>query len=391
MLSSVWENNELWYSAGNTNGIFKTDLQTGETKWVKSFSKYSLNSSRLFDIVVSTDEKLFFLPFLSSLLASYDKKTGDIDYIKLLDGENLYLRMSMGFVFHEDIVMIPSNKNTAIIIYNYKKEEIYLLKDFFKDIDKYIVYDDYIFAQGYHIHDDKLYVAVQGTWCLLQVDLKKKVSSIYEIDIKKAGNNGIFALTGKEDKLYIFEEYGGMVIWNIEEQKMESYKLFETEFEREYVGVQSAIVSKNFVWIFLEGTKKEADTILKYDCISGVVERINVKNLIYKEGAFDKRFYGYLFAQKIEGSIIALSINSNQLFYIDIERKEINSINLENRDRKYVDKLLKEKMLSEAFIENGIQLFCENILNTSSKQASMECFDTCGKQILTSIESLVNG
>lgn len=385
MLSVVLENNELWYSAGCINGIFKTNLSTEKTDLVTNFQQSYVYEYRMFDIAVSVKDKMFFLPFNSNKLAVYEKISQEIKYIKLFDN-NINSRIGTGFVFHEYVVMIPCDKNMPLIMYHYKSNEIYKISDFLNFIENEVIYDTYIFAQGYHVYSDKLYLAIQGTQILVQIDLNKKRSEIIKIGCQTEKKNHIHAMTGNGEILYLIDESGKMIIWDVEKHKIESYKMFNSKFIKGKIEVQSVVPSAHNIWIFLWGVEKIADTILKYDCMSNKTQEIHVKKSSHLTGGLDRKSYGYLFAQYLkEDVIIAGFINSSQLLYIDERKKELRTINLEFENEEYIKRILKRKTVSEEVFQDGIHLFCKNVLMHTSQKRNAKEQNVYGKKILETI------
>ena len=348
------DEDDIWFSANEFNGLFHMNLKTGMTVNKAVFPGEDMYRSNLYQKVVKYNNKLFFIPFYAKDMAEYDLSSGEISKIQI-DSSIATYRYHTCIIYHDWLYLLPLG-NVPCLKYNMNTREMVNLDFWNEELKKYKLN----LGSGYSIFScayllkGKIYAPMGLDHVLFEFDLLDDTIIIHKIgqhsgytDIQHDGEN--FWLLPREK--------APVLQWNPETKDENYFKEYYFDFEIEKIPFITCVVIDEAIWLF---SRKSPQAI-----------KLNINNIREMEKVnFEIKNYGFDFSteyfskvvQKNEHEIIAFAGSSKQIIFINKNTNAVRTIPV------ITDEKLLDENLNRYLSTNGVQRIDSKdyLLNESS-------------------------
>lgn len=116
--------NNIWYSSLETNGLFCTNIETWETKFIGNIPNEEINECNLYRNIILMNNNLVLVPLRAKEIAVYDLEKCVFEKYKLpYEYENISWKFSTYHIYNNCIYLIPA-KIPAIIVFDINSNSI---------------------------------------------------------------------------------------------------------------------------------------------------------------------------------------------------------------------------------------------------------------------------
>ena len=228
VFEAVAINGEAYASDYHGNGLYKVDIQTGESKFLRRFDEEPINYSRLHCAAVWIDSKIYFIPGSANKISVYCPENNTIECIEIpsVDSSKYsFYKPEYKFIRAiqngDDLWLIPSSY-PGIIKLNIRNQSIKMYADWIEE-------DEYFFRRGIALEDKKIICANGKSNAVLIFDMKSETARIEHIGTE---NNGVAAMCKVNDEYWFAPRLPGAVVaWNPDKNIVREYNKFPKEFE----------------------------------------------------------------------------------------------------------------------------------------------------------------
>lgn len=294
------DNDNLWFTEGQFNGLFKMDKKTGEIECIGSFPDEN-NINHLFMRFVRNGKKIYFAPFNAENIAIFDIENQT--FLNISFNSDKPLRTDL---FPEaDFVDIVSYKNSVYYIPYFSEfimeldtitNEIRYYSDWIEPLDQLLIDGNLPFSYKACQVNEKIMIASCNANAVIEFNMETKKSNVYEV--------------GKENYRYTGICFDGENYWlsplcNTSIVKWHPEKGIINEFIENYCNGDNEewlyfppIYSENFVWLIPMLAKSAFKINVKTDEIS-IAEEFDARDYDYDTGQL------YWYVQNIDDIIYA--------------------------------------------------------------------------------------
>lgn len=128
---------EYWFVAGNTNGLFKKSLSTGQIDFVGFFPEEGKLAFRLYSDMTIVDDKIIFAPCHTKTFATYRLKEKTFSGIPIENEGEDYYNQYLRLVTYQDSVYYIPFWASSFVKYSVRDESAEVLDEWNKICNKY--------------------------------------------------------------------------------------------------------------------------------------------------------------------------------------------------------------------------------------------------------------
>ena len=331
--------NKIWFSARETNGLFRMGLHGENFEYMGSFPNEPEDKTYLYGECVVYEEKIIFAPNMAQELAVYDMKKQMFQNIPLDTKlcNNQYLAIVK---WNDEVFLLPAkNRNRIIVRINIKNGDIQYIDDW---QNKFIIDDnaENIFFD-YCIKENILYAPViSSKGQIMKYNLETQDISC----IQMATTESYRGICCDGEKFYLCSQSGNELVI-----VSECFEKIDSKIISEYndITIKNIFYRKGKVFLF---TISSYDSMLDDMIIGYDVHSKNVQTLVRinsSEGKTNCAGLGRQFAVFCDNDSIIYSLHGgNGMLY------EIDSINVEVNKNK-VQRIDALPIFQEKYIRNN--------------------------------------
>lgn len=209
--------NRIWFTEGDTNGIYFYDLEKKECELFCTIDKEKQNEKRLFRTINIYKNKLYLFPFAAQNAYKVDIETREIEVIEIEEPQkgiyeayNSSAKFLSSFIYEERIFVVGVTY-PAILEYEIETGKIVYHSEWMNEIKMYLKNDEVLFRRGILVKD-KIYIPSGRGNVLLVYDLVER-----KYDINKIGNEeeGFSSICFDGEEFWMAPINNGSIIkWN---------------------------------------------------------------------------------------------------------------------------------------------------------------------------------
>ncbi len=245
----VKKGTDIWFAAGNYNGIYKFDTINGKVKRIATFPCESIAKSWAFRKVGLWKENLLFLPAYADAVYLYDMENGEFDRIDILDEEELSEYQEkckfQCFEMYGDWLYLIGHEYHGIIKVNLTSRQVEKINKFPDEaFISNIEPGKPCFGTEMVAENNIIYITCISSNKVLMLDMKNDSIKVIEVGNDKNKYNGICKI-GNAYYLKICDN-GNIVRW---EYGNEDCREIELKFDVHFYD-RKLCQTKNYIWVF---------------------------------------------------------------------------------------------------------------------------------------------
>lgn len=229
--ADAWRNeNELWVSNRAFNGIFKIDILSGKGKFIRKFDGETAYR-RLHKKVMSYYEWLIFISEEADNIAFFSKKTHEIEYVNLWDGDEKKSKIKIGGVciYKKELWLFPLYWSQNIMIVNLYDRCVRYDNILKETVGKAIKSAKGIFWGKALFRENEVWIPIRKTPEIIRYNMDLQKAEFIRLGTSKARINSM-DVSG-DTFLFTFCDKTEIMEWNPKIGKEESYSI-EIEWEK---------------------------------------------------------------------------------------------------------------------------------------------------------------
>lgn len=284
----AYENGIMWFVAGNYNGLFQMNIESGETIYLGKIPSEDEVISNLYVKIFKQENNLWLIPNRAKDLVKYNLKDKTFEKYKF---PGLYKEKMQRFQYAcmqgNKIYMIPANYE-RIVFFN--METLTIHTD-----DKWLGYRDNcnicplsVFP-NICIVNGKLYFILYDTNVVVEYDLETRVSKEFKVG-QESGRYADIVCDGTCFWL-IPHRVGGVLCWNKEEGTTRLIEDYPDDFEHTSL-FQTSYYKDGNLWLF----PSWGNMVLKIDTKTMDIQKVNPK---------DEKYYSFFCKELEDGKIVS--------------------------------------------------------------------------------------
>lgn len=202
-----------WYTSFEDNGIYRTDIRTGETECIDRFSEES-QRNMLYGSVVFFDNKLVAIPRFAKKIGIYNIAEKSIQYIsfKLPEGRNWRGGCFAAHAVFRNYIYMLGVRYPIILRLNMETYEVSYYGEWYTEVEPYIRPQEspiFFFTRDIYVEGSKFYAPLSCAGFVLCFDMEVGEASLIQVGNEKSGletlcsDGSDFWLTSSKDKKVI--------------------------------------------------------------------------------------------------------------------------------------------------------------------------------------------
>lgn len=244
----VKKGSDIWFAAGNYNGLYKFDIINRKVKRIATFPGELISKSWAFRKVRLWKEKLLFLPAYADAVYLYDMKDGEFDRIDILDEKELSEYQEkckfQCFEMYGDWLYLIGHEYHGIIKVNLTSRQVQKIKNFPNEVLKNIEAGGPCFGSEVLIENNIIYITCMSSNEILMLDVNNDSFRVIEVGNCKNKYNGICKI-GNAHYLKICDN-DNIVRW---EHGNEDCREIELKFDVHFWN-RKLCQTKNYIWVY---------------------------------------------------------------------------------------------------------------------------------------------
>lgn len=174
--------NELWISNARFNGLYKINIESGESVFIGKFPQYRLQYEELHLFAKKYGDKIYFFPKCAQGIDVYDLNTGSFTYVECKAGSiNNYVTAIDAYCIDEDkVLIVPCYSGMPLQELSIKKETIVRRIELKKSNECVRNETNTMSLYACKIQDEIFY-PIHGTNQIGSYNLRKEKEKIYSI------------------------------------------------------------------------------------------------------------------------------------------------------------------------------------------------------------------
>lgn len=318
-----WEedDNNIWFSATDTNGLFKLDKETEIISKVAGFPNENSNGIRLYSKVFKYKNKLIFTPMSANEIAIFDIDSNEITKIPVLENEkcNSKLKFS-GIAKYDKWVFLIGCTYPAILKIDMITDEVEYYSEWSIDIEKYIVdASDVYFKRDFYMKEEYLYIPFCNAGAILKFNMLTGQHTIINLE----ENHGFSSIcVDEKDNMWLSPRKNGAIIKvDIDTFKVTKYDKYPSKFISGMFPFSNIEYLNGCLWLM----PQTANMLLKFD-----IEKEEMECIKYFENdALNTLSSHYTFSYVKDNFIKAFNCDLSKIVHFDDKNNEINDYKLE--------------------------------------------------------------
>ena len=363
----AYEGNELWFVAGNYNGLYKMDISSGKVEYIGRVPDEDVISNSLYANIFKIRDDIWMIPSRAKEIARYNLKENKFHKIKLSNFKiSKTAKFNSAHVYKNKIYMIPWNFE-GIVCLDLDNESVTVDSRFIKLLEeKYGYKEKMSYVHKSCLVDKYIYMPIYNTNIIIEYNLMTKKIKDYQIGDESL-KFGSIVYDGNNFWL-IPRTNGPIVSWDKKNNKFSVYNKYPKGFSCTNL-FRFAHYTDGNVWLFPE----MGNMIIKLDVKTGSMEGICKTN---------GKYY-CSFARDINNSILTISSvgrKNTQLLIIDksgeiIKKEKVECLTKINFKEENIFDCLKDAhydMASEYYLYESVEGNIERALNVLGNEYFFE-------------------
>lgn len=366
--------NNIWFAAGNYNGLYKFNLVNKEVRRVAIFPEEPMISNWAFRRVRLWNGEIIFLPAYANAVYMFDVRSRTFKKFDILEKEELSEYQSVCkfqcYEIYGDWLYIIGFRYPGIIKVNLKNHQVKKITNIPSAVfTKNTELEEY-FGNEVVAEKNILYITCPSSNKILMLDMEKDSFEVTEVGSKENGYDGIYEIDG----VYYLIVYNSdnIVWWDQENGKCGE---IEIEFDRHFCD-RKICMTQNYFWVF--------------SYVSNEVVRIDKKDKSFSKillnHSEDKAWL--VFCQADSNGIYFLNMYSGEWHFLkeDGTDENLHFIIKEPDKEGVIKQLLQDDQIKkwDVLYENSaipIDLLFFYIVEDERKREKKNFYDNYGKMI----------
>ena len=339
----VEENDKIWLSMIDRNGICEIDKITRKANVVAIFRNESLLKQRLYFGMAKYKNKIVFAPDMANEIAIFDVNDKSVQYIKLNEVEKKSMNQQMPkfwkCISHKSDIYLMGYTYPAIIKISMDTLEVNYISDWIKYIEekKCRVSTCGYISDGYVIKDNKMLLPMGGISALLELDLVTNETKIINVDTPFEGIGGIASIDNKT--IWMVgrgnKDNSSLLCWNTEEKEMKKVKIpIDTKDVFDPFYAPKCLGDKVFLFAISAPQNYEIDS-----------NKLTIKPMNITTGTSSKLFkwvWNTIVPREEAGLLKYISGQNFEWYEYNINTSKIEKYVIELNDSEQINKYVKE-------------------------------------------------
>lgn len=325
----VFAEDNIFFSSGQFNGLFKAGLQGGEAEFINFFPYDSKLQSRLHGDAFKYNDEILFLPDLSEYITLYSIKNNNFVCMKFpVENKNpamKYWPQVVGGIMIDSRVYAFGAKYPCVVCYDFetRKLETYDIGTEQFEMREYSGQMPF-FSRDIYLMEDSIFVRGLTSEVIVEFNLNVKKFFLHRMGTQLScgtDENGekIWVLQERRNTICAWNRYGGM----------QQIIKVDNEAEKVTQNWQCSILYKNEIWIFpyLPGV------IVNVNTQSGKIKAMDLfKNSMVEE--YKNDVLGAVWFRKIyKNKLYFMSVLENILYCFDGDQEKFRTDFYADRNR----------------------------------------------------------
>ena len=175
--AAVDDQNNMWLSNAEYNGLIKCDLVSGEVKYVRKFERYTLEKTYLHGDAHIVDGKIIFFPFMSTAIVIYDPVRDQEEYVDIPCEKGTSFLPVVKY-YKGKYLLVPANLNNGIYVFDLAGRCVKSYEKLNQAIEKYLNYDEEI---NVSYDDNRMIISFMNKAEYLLIDLQTLENRLYQL------------------------------------------------------------------------------------------------------------------------------------------------------------------------------------------------------------------
>lgn len=200
--AAVVNENDVYFSAKNFNGLFKWNINNEKAELIGHFPNDQLWTEYLHQFAIMNKNNIYYIPYMSGSITKFDMNSKEIVTIGKV-GKGVSWGISHVLKYNFSYILVPRELKNPISVF-YPDEEIFEFIDInLTENESVNSYSDIFCAS---IVDDTIFVPIYDTNKVIGIDLQSKNESIVVLEEIK-----VSAIQHYNDKLWLVSSSGDIV------------------------------------------------------------------------------------------------------------------------------------------------------------------------------------
>lgn len=263
----VKKGNDIWFAAGNYNGVYKFNTISKEVKRIATFPGEPMTKDWAFRRIKLWEDKLVFMPVYADSVFVLDTKSEVLERFSILEENELIVYQHkckfQCYEIYGDWLYIIGSEYPGIIKVNLKDHQVIKLADipemaYSKSIEGY-------FGNEIVVKESILYITCPSSNRILLLDMRTDCFEEIEVGSRSNRYNGIREI---EDAYYLKVcDNDNLIRWD---QKDGSCREIVLEFNIHFYD-RKICRTQNYLWVFSYFTNEVYRMNHKGECISKIL------------------------------------------------------------------------------------------------------------------------
>lgn len=357
--SWVADEDGLWLSMVDRNGICKIDRASGNTTMVLQFPNHEITERNLYSYLLYKDKKVICTPHLAREVAVYDLEKEHLDMIPLkypdsiFEGEYSESNKFIDGLLYGNSVYMFGYSYPAIVKMDIDTMELTYLADWM-GYYPYTKKNSEFLAEGHAQIGSDVYLAMKNTNMLVRLDLKTDMTEVFPIE---CGVKKIMYVAAYQDNIFLlsWDECSiDVVSWNPSTGGIKEYCVETSKNKKISAVYWMPIVVDNWIYLFpLFG-----DEIYTINLSTGEYsENKEIKKIVAEAKKVSLlQYYTILSARNVSGRIVFQTGSDCCFHEFDPTTGEINSYSYLIADDSYMKRYCTAQMKSNFIKEEEVSL-----------------------------------
>jgi len=339
---------KMWFSSSCFNGLFCTNMITGNTEYKGAFPGESMRGFRLFSKVIEYNNKLLFIPFNAINMAEYDMKNEVFREISIKDGTKYINKFYNGFRYKQYVYVI-SCEYPVILKYDIEEQTIIYMEKWSELVSncKNVGKISFLSARS---RGNKIYASVFKTNSLFVFDMDNEIVDVVNIGDEDDSYVGVELL---EHEIMMISFNKNKLVYYNENTKKTRIEVFDS-----VNNISPSYIGSSYMADTLYILEAFSSKLIRYKLNTGKAETISTYEELDIENEID------IYNPMMFGNL--RKINDEEIWIFP--RKNINLIKINNNSTlnevqvllpKYWDNTYLMKYLM--FNTNNMKYYQENI------------------------------
>lgn len=364
-------NDEYWFAAGNTNGLFRKDLLTGKVTFVGRFQQEDELAARLYSSVAYADDKLIFSPCYADSIAIYDLREGAFSYIPIEDGRknsgNKYLKS----VYYRNCIYFIPFCASSFLKYDVEHGKLEKLDAWDEVRNKYAGHETgSLIIEEICIDHDRIYMFADSTNQVIILNMETGRFEVKQLDI--SAEERVSTVCRWEKSIWIVTNKNRIYRWDYSEDHLELMIDFQCDIRNENHYNHLVCATERYIYIVNVYDKD----IRAYDRVNDEFVTIEMSGYVTDKQDDYMSLYYYYDLHVIEHDRICLfSFYDGK--YIIIDGAEVAEVSEEiTLPVEYWEQDLNDAVISEqklTYFGTSIVEWFQSVLRENISAKDQEC------------------